>query len=158
MPRPPAGLAEGRCYSPRPFPLVTGFCRFFLSPFQRLTPPAPSSPQSAPYSGKGQIAQGATLIPGPTRQRIVHRPTETFDTLATLKGGQRGDGHHARRAREKMTKQTQFRTTRPQSMGYEGVPVRRAAGSAKPDRSLHRETRRPRPKGGRPRGTATGQQ
>ena len=59
------------------FPLVTDFCRFFLSPFQLLTPPAPSSPQSAPYSGKGQIAQGATLSPGPTRQRIVDRPTET---------------------------------------------------------------------------------
>ena len=39
--------------------------------------------------------------------------------------------------KRKKTKQTQFRTTRLQSMGYDLFPVRRVSGSANAHPSLH---------------------
>ena len=59
----------------------------------------------------------------PDPRPFLHRPTETLDALAILKGGNCGDRHDLRPAR-KMTKQTQFRTTSLQSMGCDGFPVR----------------------------------
>ena len=59
----------------------------------------------------------------PDPRPFLHRPTETLDALAILKGGDCGDRHDLRPAR-KMTKQTQFRTTSLQSMGCDGFPVR----------------------------------
>ena len=94
----------------------------------------------------------------PDPRPFLHHPTETLDALAILKGGDCGDRHDLRPAR-KMTKQTQFRTTSLQSMGCDGFPSGAAgrSDSARPDRSLHGDTRRHRTQTGWCRGTETGQ-
>ena len=67
----------------------------------------------------------------PARDQSFHCPTKTLDTLAILKGGERRGPASRSTTREKNTKQTQFRTTSLQPMGYRWFPSRRVGRLSK---------------------------